>query len=281
MLLRCLKAELQKCRRSPVWLAFPVLPIFPAILGTGNYLGNLEALENGRYSLWSRHALFSPMFFLPALLGVSCAWQWRLEHTDHNWNSFLTAPVPVRDLYGAKLILAAVVSLFGPGMHWRFVSPQREDRRHLRPGAAGAAGVAALRGSRRHVGLRGAALFQPGDPCLCPAGGFRPGGRHSGPEVHRPGGDMRSRTPCCAWRCGPTTLRWSWICRRFSAPPWSMPQYLHFSPCGISGGGMRRRSKDRPPANNRGPVLFLILPNRGQRPAGSGHSREGACHSRR
>lgn len=188
MLLRCLKAELQKCRRSPVWLAFPVLPIFPAILGTGNYLGNLEALENGRYSLWSRHTLFSPMFFLPALLGVSCAWQWRLEHTDHNWNSFLTAPVPVRDLYGAKLILAAVVSLFGPGMHWRFVSPQREDRRHLRPGAAGAAGVAALRGSRRHVGLRGAALFQPGDPCLCPAGGFRPGGRHSGPEVHRPGG---------------------------------------------------------------------------------------------
>lgn len=111
MLLCCLRAELQKCRRSPVWLAFLVLPIFPAILGTGNYLGNLEALENGWYSLWSQHTLFSSMFFLPALLGVFCAWQWRLEHTDHNWNSFLTAPVPVRDLYGAKLILAAVVSL--------------------------------------------------------------------------------------------------------------------------------------------------------------------------
>ena len=111
MLLRCLKAEVQKCRRSPVWLAFLVLPIFPAILGTGNYLGNLEALENGWYSLWSQHTLFSSMFFLPALLGVFCAWQWRLEHTDHNWNSFLTAPVSVRDLYAAKLILAAVVSL--------------------------------------------------------------------------------------------------------------------------------------------------------------------------
>ena len=111
MLLRCLKAELQKCRRSPVWLAFLVLPIFPAILGTGNYLGNLEVLENGWYSLWSQHTLFSSMFFLPALLGVFCAWQWRLEHTDHNWNSFLTAPVPVGALYGAKLILAAVVSL--------------------------------------------------------------------------------------------------------------------------------------------------------------------------
>lgn len=111
MLLRCLKAEIQKYRRSPVWLAFLVLPIFPAILGTGNYLGNIEVLDNAWYSLWSQHTLFSSMFFLPALLGVFCAWQWRLEHTDHNWNSFLTAPVPVWDLYAAKLILAAVVSL--------------------------------------------------------------------------------------------------------------------------------------------------------------------------
>ena len=111
MLLRCLKAEVQKCRRSPVWIAFLVLPVFPAILGTGNYIGNIEVLDHAWYSLWSQHTLFSSMFFLPALLGVFCAYQWRLEHTDHNWNSFLTAPVPVGDLYAAKLILAAVVSL--------------------------------------------------------------------------------------------------------------------------------------------------------------------------
>ena len=111
MLFRCLRAELQKCRRAPVWLAFVLLPVFPAILGTGNYLGNIEVLDNAWYSLWSQHTLFSSMFFLPALLGVFCAWQWRLEHTDHNWNSFLTAPVPVRDLCLAKLILAAAVSL--------------------------------------------------------------------------------------------------------------------------------------------------------------------------
>ena len=111
MLFRCLKAELQKCRRSPVWLAFVLLPIFPAILGTGNYLGNIEVLDDAWYSLWSQHTLFSSMFFLPALLGVFCAWQWRLEHTDHNWNSFLTAPVPVEDLYLAKLVWASVLSL--------------------------------------------------------------------------------------------------------------------------------------------------------------------------
>ena len=107
MLLRCLRAELIKFRRSPVWLAFVVLPIFPAILGTMNYLGNLGLLRSEWYSMWSQHTLFSSMFFLPALLGVFCAWQWRLEHTDHNWNSFLTAPVPVGALCLAKLIWPA------------------------------------------------------------------------------------------------------------------------------------------------------------------------------
>ena len=111
MVLRCLRAELMKCRRAPVWLAFLVLPLFPAVLGTFNYLGNLEVLDAGWYSLWTQHTLFASMFFLPAQFGVFCAWQWRLEHTDHNWNSFLTAPAPVGDLCLAKLIWAAVMSL--------------------------------------------------------------------------------------------------------------------------------------------------------------------------
>ena len=115
MLLRCLKAELYKCRRSPVWLAFLVLPVLPPLLGPGNYLANIEVLDNGWYSLWGQHTLFSSVFFLPALLGVFCGWQWRLEHADHNWNSFLTAPVPVGALYAAKLILAAGVSLLAQG----------------------------------------------------------------------------------------------------------------------------------------------------------------------
>ena len=111
MLLRAIKAEVLKCRRAPVWLAFLVLPVFPAVLGTFNYLGNLGVLEDQWYSLWSQHTLFSSMFFLPALFGVFCAWQWRLEHTDHNWNAVLTAPVPAGTLYLAKLAVDAVVSL--------------------------------------------------------------------------------------------------------------------------------------------------------------------------
>ena len=56
MLLRSIRAELMKCRRSPVWLAFVVLPLFPAILGTVNYLGNLEVLKSQWYSLWTQHS---------------------------------------------------------------------------------------------------------------------------------------------------------------------------------------------------------------------------------
>ena len=111
MLLRAIKAEVLKCRRAPVWLAFLVLPVFPAVLGTFNYLGNLGVLEDQWYSLWSQHTLFSSMFFLPALFGVFCAWQWRLEHTDHNWNAVLTAPIPAGTLYLAKLAVDAAVSL--------------------------------------------------------------------------------------------------------------------------------------------------------------------------
>ncbi len=75
-----------------------VLPLFPAILGTVNYLGNLEVLKSQWYSLWTQHVLFASLFSSPAQLGVFCAWQWRLEHTDHNWNQAMTAPVPARDL---------------------------------------------------------------------------------------------------------------------------------------------------------------------------------------
>ena len=187
MLLCCLKAELYKCRRSPVWLAFLALPVFPALLGTGNYLANIEVLDNGWYSLWGQHTLFSSVFFLPALLGVFCGWQWRLEHADHNWNSFLTAPVPVGALYAAKLILAAGVSLLAQGWIgglYLLSGKLAGLSGPLPPELPGWLLFGALGG---HLGLCRPALFQHGDPGLCPAGGFWAGGGHPGSDGHRPG----------------------------------------------------------------------------------------------
>lgn len=187
MLLRAIKAEVLKCRRAPVWLAFLVLPVFPAVLGTFNYLGNLGVLEDQWYSLWSQHTLFSSMFFLPALFGVFCAWQWRLEHTDHNWNAALTAPVPVGTLYLAKLAVDAAVSLLAmafigvlfvlSGKLAGITAPlPPELPRWLLFGGPGGRG-----------GVRRAALFQPGHPGLRPAGGHGPGGGYLGPDGHQPG----------------------------------------------------------------------------------------------
>lgn len=106
MLYRVLKAELLKGRRAPVWIAFAILPLIPAVLGTANYRANIGILGEQWLSLWTQHSLFSAYFFLPALLGVYCAWQWRLEYNDHNFNSYLTMPFPRTVLYLAKLLQA-------------------------------------------------------------------------------------------------------------------------------------------------------------------------------
>ena len=67
MLLRLLKAERLKLKRSPVWLAFFLMPIVPALLGTLNYIGNIDILKSEWYSLWTQHTLFTCYFFLPVI----------------------------------------------------------------------------------------------------------------------------------------------------------------------------------------------------------------------
>ena len=111
MVLRCLRAELMKCRRAPVWLAFLVLPLFPAVLGTFNYLGNLEVLDAGWYSLWTQHTLFYSMFFFPAMVAAYAAYLWRLEHLGHNWNFIMAAPVHPLALFAAKFVVVGKLAL--------------------------------------------------------------------------------------------------------------------------------------------------------------------------
>jgi ABC-2 type transport system permease protein len=111
MLIKTIRAEAMKLRHSPVWLAFIMLPILPAIMGTFNYMQNLGILKDEWYSLWTQHTLFSCYFFLPAIIAVYCSYLWRLEHTNHNWNVAMTAPVTVLCLYSAKLTAASAMVL--------------------------------------------------------------------------------------------------------------------------------------------------------------------------
>lgn len=111
--MRAVKTESLKLKRSPVWLAFFALPLISAFFGTMNYKLNIEILKSEWYSLWSQHTLFLCYFFMPALIGTYCSYLWRLEHTHHNWNSFLTAPLPVSILYLGKLTQAVRVTMLG------------------------------------------------------------------------------------------------------------------------------------------------------------------------
>ena len=111
MLLRLLRAERMKLKHSPVWLAFILMPIIPAVLGTINYLGNLELLTSEWYSLWSQHTIFTSYFFLPIMLGIYCAYIMRLEQNHHNWNKTLTMPVPKSEIFLAKLLTVTFMIL--------------------------------------------------------------------------------------------------------------------------------------------------------------------------
>lgn len=108
---KLLKAERMKLKRSPVWLAFFIMPIIPALLGTLNYMGNLELLKSEWYSLWIQHTLFTGYFFLPIMIGVYCAYIMRLEHNNHNWNKILTMPQSRSMIFTSKLLTASFMVL--------------------------------------------------------------------------------------------------------------------------------------------------------------------------
>lgn len=104
MLNKLLKAEQMKLKRSPIWIVFLLVPIIPAVLGTINYLGNIEILKSEWYSLWTQHTIFTCYFFLPILVGVYCSYIMRLEQNNHNLNKLLTMPVSRGIIFTSKLI---------------------------------------------------------------------------------------------------------------------------------------------------------------------------------
>ena len=110
MFFQVVRTELIKLRRAPVWIAFFALTALSAVMGTFNYLGNTGILTKQWYSLWTQHTLFAGFFFVPSLLGVLCAYLWRLEHCENNWNALMSRPVPLWMIFGGKLAVAAALS---------------------------------------------------------------------------------------------------------------------------------------------------------------------------
>lgn len=103
---RILKTERCKLKRSCIWLAVLGIPLIPAFLGSANYAGNTGILTSQWYSLWTQVTLFYCYFFFPALIGLYCAYLFRLEHLNHNWNLLMTLPVRRSSLFLGKWITA-------------------------------------------------------------------------------------------------------------------------------------------------------------------------------
>ena len=110
-MIKLIKTERMKLKRSPLWIAFILMPIIPAFLGSANYTGNLEILTEEWYSLWTQHTLFTCYFFLPILIGIYCSYLMWQENRNHNWNKVLSMPVSKGRIFIAKLICAAYMIL--------------------------------------------------------------------------------------------------------------------------------------------------------------------------
>lgn len=112
MLIRSIEAEWSKLRHSMIWAVLLVLPVISILLGSGNYFGNRQILSKEWYSLWTQVVLFYGYFFFPVLISICCAYSCRLEHFNHNWNSLMTAPIPIEYVFIAKLISIGMLTLF-------------------------------------------------------------------------------------------------------------------------------------------------------------------------
>lgn len=111
MLLRCIRAENRKLRRSPIGALFLTVPAISAVYGTFNFNMNLGILTHGWYDLWTQYTLFYAIFFFAPLIGVYASYLWRLEHRGHNWNLIMTAPVRPFCLYLAKFCVVTKMAV--------------------------------------------------------------------------------------------------------------------------------------------------------------------------
>ena len=106
-----LKSEFIKLKRSPIWIAFFILPTLSAIMGTFNYLQNVAILKDEWYSLWTQHTLFLSYFFLPILIGLISSYLYRLENLSNNWNAFMTVPRSYLSLFLGKFYVCSTLAL--------------------------------------------------------------------------------------------------------------------------------------------------------------------------
>ncbi|MCI8292493.1 MAG: ABC transporter permease subunit [Hespellia sp.] len=112
MLYKCIKAERLKLKHSTWLLLIFLIPVLPALIGSVNYSNNITILSSTWYSLWTQHTLFYANFFFAPLIGTCASFLWKMEHQNHNWNTFMTMPISPASLYLGKLSILCGLTIF-------------------------------------------------------------------------------------------------------------------------------------------------------------------------
>lgn len=110
MLGKAIYCERMKCKGTLIWPAFLLIPVIPILLGSGNYLSNIEILKSEWYSLWTQVTLFYATFFFAPLIGAYCAFLWRYENFNNCRNVLFSTPVPYSTIYLSKFLLVCILS---------------------------------------------------------------------------------------------------------------------------------------------------------------------------
>ena len=124
MLINAIRAENIKSRHSNIWVAVIILPLLTAMIGAIIYGINASAnLYDGAVwqQLWLQTGLFYGYFFFPILIAICASYLWRLEHTNHNWNSLMTTPLSRPTVFIAKLAVLAKSILIAQALLMIFV----------------------------------------------------------------------------------------------------------------------------------------------------------------
>ncbi len=111
MLAKAIYCERMKCKNTLIWPAFLIIPVIPILLGSGNYLSNLDLLKSEWYSLWTQVSLFYATFFFAPLIGAYCAFLWRYENFNNCRNVLFSTPVSYSTIYLSKFMLVCILSL--------------------------------------------------------------------------------------------------------------------------------------------------------------------------
>lgn len=113
-MLKTLKIELLKIKRSKIFFVATLFPMIAIIQGIGfaqNMKGK-EGMEDIWMLLFSNSVLIYGLLIFPMLVTIIIAMITRIEHSNNGWKGLLSLPLKRKDVYLSKLLLGCGILLY-------------------------------------------------------------------------------------------------------------------------------------------------------------------------